>query len=217
MATLIEIVDIIRTNTGKSYDHSLKEILKLRIMQLRSLMIRRSVQRHGLDEELKMSVDLELISVDVLDTCAITDSCTTLRTKNKVPVPVRLSRGVPFDFVGTLGGIPYSFIRYGEHQLFSMIPIRKDIRGYYINNGYIYLVNGLYEEFLRVRHVFEDLQEATSFCTENCINDDVMDIFLPGDLVNDIINILTLELLNNPKYKELEIPTNDDIRNTTSK
>lgn len=216
MANLNQIVDSIRIKIDKPFDHTLREVLKDRVLQLRALLIRRSTQRHGLDEELKMSIDIPLIDVDKLDSCYKTLNCTSHRTINKVPVPVRLSRGVPFDFVGTLFNIPYGFIRFSEENFFTYIPIRKDMRGYYMNNGYIYLVNPLHEDTIRVRHVFENIEEAVSLCDSDCIDDNT-DIFLPGDLTSEIINILVVEFLNNPKYRELEIKTNDDILSRHSK
>lgn len=211
MATTRELTDMILIKADKAYDHTIRQVIRERIFQLRSLMIRRSVQRHGLDEELKMSVDIPLVKVEETDSCFIDYHCTVMKTKIKVPVPVRLSRGLPFDFVGTMTGVPYGFVRYGEHQIFSFIPIRKDMRSYIINNGYIYLVNPMNEKFVRIRHVFENIDEAVNLCEVDCIDDET-DIFLPGDLAGEIVTILSMELLNNPRYKELEIPTNDDKR-----
>lgn len=207
MATTRELIDSILIEVGKPYDHSIRQILRERIFQLRALFIRRSSQKHGLDEELKMSVDIPVIKVDSNDSC-YSSNCTIKRSETKVPVPVRLSRGLPFDFVGTLKGIPYSFMRYGEQNFYNLIPIRQDIRGYFINNGYIYLVNPTNEHYIRVRHVFENIDEAVSMCDSSCTTEDT-DIFLPGDLVSDIVTTLIMELLNNPRYKSLEIPVND--------
>lgn len=211
MATIRELTDMILIKADKAYDHTIRQVIKERIFQLRSLMIRRSVQRNGLDEELKMSIDIPLTKVESTDSCFSNYHCTVMKTSIKVPTPVRLSRGLPFDFVGTMTGIPYSFTRYTEHQIFSYIPIRKDMRSYIINNGYIYLVNPMNEKFVRIRHVFENIDEIVNLCDPDCIDDNT-DIFLPGDLTGEIVTILTMELLNNPRYKELEIPINDDKR-----
>lgn len=209
MSTLRETIDSILVSVDKPFDHTMRQILRDRILELRALLIRRSGRKYGLDEEFKMSIDIPLVKVEATDSCFGNFHCTVMRTSSKVPLPIRLSRGVPYDYVGTMTGVPYSFMRYGEHMIYTAISIRGDMRSYIMNNGYIYLVNPLHEKVVRIRHAFENIEDAVNSCDINCVDEDTH-IFLPGDLIGEIKTMLIGELLNNPKYKSLEINTNDN-------
>lgn len=216
MATINNIIDRLAIKVGNPFDHTTKELLRSDILDVASLLIRRTSQRYFVDDFVKIPYFAEVTLVDSLDNCLIESGCKTLkRTVNKVPFPVRIHRDVPFDFVGTTNNSPYMYVRSGgEIKVAKSIPLRSKVRMYFVENLHIYLYNFTKEKYIKVISAFSNPEEVLEVCnSEDCITGN-MELPLPYDIIAGIVDTVATMYLNNPKYvlSNKEIETNDTNR-----
>jgi hypothetical protein len=148
MASIAALVSEIAHSVGKPNSATLRENIKLLILQTRNEVIRRSYENHSyVDKVLTQRFRVSL--VDVLDGDITlpeninTDDITRIkRTKQLVPRPVRLVNNLPFDRVSTVGfknnkEIP--FIKETTARFSAAVPGLKGMSRYDYINGYIYI------------------------------------------------------------------------------
>jgi hypothetical protein len=212
MATVNNIIDQISLKVGHPFDHSMKELIREDVLQTSATILRQDARRYFSDDFTKIPYFAEVELVDSLDNCLITSGCKTLkRTSSQIPMSVRVHIDVPFDFVGTMDNSPYMYVRSGgEIKVAKSIPIRSKARMYFIENLYIYLYNYTHEKYIKVIGVFENIEEVINICKVDCYDSDVT-LPIPNDILGRVVGIVANMILNNPKYKDLEIEINDKI------
>jgi hypothetical protein len=123
----------------------------------------------------------------------ILSNCIIYRTVDKIPTSVRLQRGSGITFLGTVGKeisyseLDFNALRYQQFNKYIKNPV-----GYYVSDGYVYLVNTS-AEHVRIEGIFENPQavEQVTDCTGNFIT---FEGDYPATL--DLIQQITQSILN---------------------
>ena len=235
MATLNQCANRIASIINQPYNHELKERIKDMVKGMFANRIRQSVEKHGIDNILKLSFIApveELNYEDIFPTeYRISNKIKLLGTKYKVPTPVRLHSDAPFTFVGNTIGQPYLY----ESSLTSAI-IRVSGRAtslptgslhfWFILNGRIIIINKNDSENdestirdnrpineVLITGIFENPEEVLSYFTNNDGQD--IELPLPNDMIEDIIHtILKVEFNIYPKDEDIKI--NSDVVTPTA-
>ncbi len=224
MITLNQLVSSTASLLKEPFNHELKERLIDSYKQLIALRIRHSVERHGLDEQLKLNYteDIQVINpdgeevyvtipgdfFDNVSSFDIPDIETFLfRTLNKVFEPVRFQNDAPFTFVGTITdnvSFPYRSISHNKYSQ-SLFSTGGQI-SYRLDNGRIILHS---HNVLQLTEVPKVKIESIFYEPEKVItmldNEDGLDTAIP--LPHDVISGITHELLQ----KEFGIITPNNI------
>ena len=234
MGTLNQYAARIANMLNQPNNHELKERAKDMIKTVFANRIRQSVEKHGIDDILKLSfvAPVEKIDYDKLFPTEnrIENKLDLLITKYKVPTPVRIHNDAPFTFVGDTVGNPYVY----ENSITSL-KLRKSgrathlptgpLRAYLILNGYIVIANNVgsknvtnvsdINEIL-ISAIFENPDEVLSYFSNN----DGQDIELP--LPNDMLENIMLEVLKTefnvyPQDIDIKLNNGNPIITQTSK
>jgi hypothetical protein len=101
--TLNEISAFIANQLNQPFNHELKERIKVSAKAELALYLRRSIERHGIDDSLKLGFHAEVHRVNVFDSTIIEEDVedNIVKTKNKIPYPLRYSGDSPFILVAT--------------------------------------------------------------------------------------------------------------------
>lgn len=134
---------------GQPNNHTLRENLKLLVVQTRNEVIRRSYENHGyVDKGLTQRFRVTLTEVndgdivlpdEVKDFVAIDK---IKRTTEKVPRPVRLTNNLPFDRVSSVGYVTnreFPYIKETSARFRSSVPGLCGAISYDYINEYIYI------------------------------------------------------------------------------
>jgi len=161
MASIAQLVSEMAHSVGRPNNKSLRENLKLLILQTRNEVIRRSYENHSyVDKILTQRFCVSL--TDVLDgdinlpkDVDTSEIIRIKRTKQVVPRPVRLTNNLPFDRVSTAGfrnnrEIP--FIKETTARFSAKVPGLLGMPRYDYINGYIYVfpANGRSVKFNKI-------------------------------------------------------------------
>ncbi len=205
MPSLNQIADTIIDRLNQPFNTMLRERKKFEVKYWRAEFIRQSVEKNGLSYEFIQPFETDLTKVDKADTCIANINCPVLRTKNKIPKPVRLKDDVPFKYVGELGGNnSYSYTELEELPFtLSNKYTAKSIR-YNYTNGYIYVFNNTKLKFISIQGIFTN-PELINSCSNLCYNDD-MEFPIADDMLRSIIEGIVNEELKAPvKDREVKV------------
>ena len=212
MGTLNQYASRIAHLVNQPDNHALKERIKDMIKTVFANRIRQSVEKHGLDDILKLSYEIDIKNNPNDNTESI--------TINKVATPIRLISDAPFMFVGTNDGIAY---RYENSK--TAAKCRKSGRqthtptgsstSYYLDNGYIHITPKISNiSKIKITSIFENPDEVLSVISTNDGQD--IELPLPNDMLEDIIyTILKVEFNMYPK--DIDIKINSDSQTTGDK
>ncbi len=200
----------IADNIGRTNDNMLIERLKSDIISYRATIIRREHTATGsYAPQLIMDITVPVISVDA-NTCGAPSGCIVLRTKQKIPKPVRVKReGNNFLYVGSanrrraFSWIKPEEVTYLKHTRFSS----KYPRYTYLNE-YIYLF------FTDTNKVNIRFVPADPFALEklkNCDNNTCfVPVFIDEDMESSIKSFIYQELgLVQKVSEETEVKTDE--------
>ena len=148
MASIAQLVSEMAHAVRQPNNQSLKENLKLLIIQTRNEVIRRSYENHGyvdkiLTQRFKVSLttvnDGEITLPEGYEDADITK---IKRTTQKVPRPVRLTNNLPFDRVSSAGfktNREFPFIKETSARFRGSVPGLCGMPCYDYINEYIYI------------------------------------------------------------------------------
>ena len=206
--SLQSTAEYLAARLGEPTDFVLIQQLKFSIKYWAAMLIRRDAEVNQEHSLYLRSINLSLIQVDQLDPCASVVQCPVLRTKYKVPRPIRLKDGRLFKFCGEAGvgtrkkSFTYTEpeeLEYTKHNKYTSEAIR-----YCWFNGYIYVFNNLLYKIIALEYAPTDIEEFIS-CCNGCSDDD--DICYPEDMLQIIIE----GILN----KEFKLkPIEDEVHQT---
>ena len=219
MDTLNAIAENIAYQLGDQFNITLQESIKDTIIIYRSKFLRDSDERNFDDMSLfAQDLALELIPVNLYSEIGlgtlvqslsfITNSVSELkqfnilRTKNKVPKPLRhkMVHRELFRFVGAFDGS--AFFHYTTLPTFkydTLLPNREDTIFYIYVNEYIYIVNNLRAcentnsmdlKELYVSSIFDDPRKAYSVCSDPTVFVDDRPFPMSSDLLASIFNMV---------------------------
>ena len=211
MGTLNQYAARIASLVNQPDNHELKERIKDMIKTGFANRIRQSVEKHGIDDILKLTYEAEVES--------ITGSANELKTKNKVATPIRIISDAPFMFVGTTDGMAY---RYENSR--GAAKCRKSGRAthtptgssisYFIENGYIHIIkpNDTNISKIKITSIFENPDEVLA---TTCDGQDI-ELPFPNDMLENIIyEILKTEFNMYPR--DIDIKVNSDTQTIGTK
>ena len=211
MGTLNEYAARIASLVNQPDNHELKERIKDMIKTGFANRIRQSVEKHGIDDILKLTYEAEVKS--------ITGSINELITKNKVATPIRIMSDAPFMFVGTTDGQAYRYensrgaakCRKSGHATHT--PTGSNT-SYFIENGYIHIIkpDNVNISKIKITSIFENPDEVIS---TTCDGQDV-ELPFPNDMLENIIyEILKTEFNMYPR--DIDIKVNSDTQTIGAK
>ena len=224
MATLNQLISEITHTFGMPNNHSLRESVKLILIQTRNEVIRRTFENHGfvdkiLTQRFKVSLtdvnDGEIQLPEGYEDIKLDKVKRTLQT---VPRPVRLNNNLPFDRVSTVGyktnkEIP--FIKETTARFRSYVPGLCAMPCYDYINGYIYLFPPTNKAINYNKIVIESAFEKPNYIdVSNGIAEDydvMMDDnewLLSEDMIGQIKDIVYKRDLFRPIMETNEIPNN---------
>lgn len=211
MGTLNQYAARIASLVNQPDNHELKERIKDMIKTGFANRIRQSVEKHGIDDILKLTYEAEVESV--------TGSTDELITKNKVATPIRIMSDAPFMFVGTTNGQAY---RYENSR--GAAKCRKSGRAthtptgsntsYFIENGYIHIIKPEDTSIskIQITSIFENPDEVLA---TTCDGQDI-ELPFPNDMLENIIyEILKTEFNMYPR--DIDIKVNSDTQTIGAK
>lgn len=211
MGTLNQYAARIASLVNQPDNHELKERIKDMIKTGFANRIRQSVEKHGIDDILKLTYTVQVQPV--------TGSLREFVTKNKVATPIRITSDAPFMFVGTKEGITY---RYENSRVAAKcrksgrtthLPTGSNI-SYFVENGYIYIHNPSNVPIfnIQITSIFENPDEVLA---TTCDGQDV-ELPLPNDMLESIIyEILKTEFNMYPR--DIDIKVNSDTQTIGAK
>lgn len=202
MGKISELAQKIADNIDRSWDDMLKERLKSDIVSYRATIIRREHDKTGMfADTLVHEISLDLIKVDANECGAPTD-CNVLRTKFKVPKPVRVKGNSNFQYVGSLNGTrPFGYIKPEELGYLQYSRYSNEYGRYTYVNGYIYVFH-TEAKAVKLRYVpsnpFEliDLKDCDG---NSCFKDEEIDDDLEAMIKSFIYEELGLVRTENTK------------------
>lgn len=164
------------------------EQIKFNIVNVRAMMLRQDM---GKDRVLNRHVEqnlgcVELKLVDEAECCGYNTGCYILRSKDKLPDPVRVRGKDAITFIGSVNGktiypssTPFKSRWRGKGKF-----VKDEVFSYILEN-YVYLLNDLKKEVINVKMIAEDPRDAARFshCSgDPCYTDD--DPFpVPADMI----------------------------------
>jgi hypothetical protein len=191
VASLNQISETIAYKMGDPFNTMLRENVKFTFKYWRAMLIRRDVAANGLSDEYLQRFSFDLIKVDRIDDCNFTFGCENiLRSKVKIPKPVRFKTDVVFKFMGAIdlqGNFkPASYVEFEEFRYTKFNRFTSKVLRYNYTNGYIYFFNNTFLKKAIAQSAFSDPTLVNSFCDEECYNDD-MEFPCPDDMIQQIV------------------------------
>lgn len=211
MATRNEIADFIAGRLNDPLNRVLKNQIKFSVDYWRAELIRQDINKYGYSGIYTQKLVVPLQPVDSIDSCIVNLNCTVLRTKNKVPNPIRRNSDSDYKFVGSADGkVQYRELDQELIDRLKYLKFTGNAIGFEPKNGYIYVYNAKRTKYIGITAAFDNPQSAIDYCTNsdpaNCYNDD-MEYPLPLDMLRVIVQgMLSGEF--RIITSDLEIPTN---------
>lgn len=223
MGTLNQYAARIASLVNQPDNHELKERIKDMIKTGFANRIRQSVEKHGIDDILKLTYEAKIQDVDKI---------AEHETINKIATPIRIISDAPFMSV-LLDGTTicrYENSRFGARtrqvNLSSGRPTHFPTGSsvsYFVENGKIHIIaplkytdnnNKPIEHYLQITSIFENPDEILGEIN----NSDGQDIELP--FPNDMLENIIYEILKtefNMYPKDIDIKVNSDTQTIGAK
>ena len=176
--SLNRISDSIMNTLGIDINnYEIKEKIKFEAIQFRALLLRRDLERNPITRNFLQWICLELECKDLSDCCEVKSFKTALRTKEKIPVPLRTKDYDSFYYVGDINKMKafkettFDNVQLMKHRRFtSTEPL-------FVYDNYVWIFNEPTPnyKYLTIGSIFEDprqLAELKNCDGSNCYTDD---------------------------------------------
>ena len=230
MASLNQLVSEIAHAVGDPNNVPLRRNIRYAILHTRNELIRKSYENHhyidkGLNQRFRVSLS-NVPDGDLKNSIGL-DLPVVKRTTNKVPKPVRLTNGLPFQSIRTASykNNEIAFAKEGSAQFYHNLVGFCNQPVYDYINGYIYffgnpdwftgIENIIIESVFEMPHLipeetFETIKEVdNSIDSENQFDDD--EFLLPEDMIGAIKDIIFKRNLLNVPRETNEIPRDNIV------
>ena len=220
MGTLNQYASRIAHLVNQPNNHVLKERIKDMIKTMFANRIRQSVEKHGIDDILKLSYDLKLTYSVTVKENNTTTKYNGFKSSSKIATPIRIENDAPLLFVGTKEGVPYQYVNSNSFLKFikSGRQTHSPIGCYLISNGELYVHlkdnSSSTTQDVTITAIFENPDEVLGILN----SDDGQDVELP--FPNDMLESIIQEILKvefNIYPKDLDIKINNDVPPVASK
>lgn len=203
MGTLNQYAARVANMVNQPFNHELKERIKDMIKTVFANRIRQSVDKHGIDDILKLSFTAEINEVKYNDILPveyrIANKIKLYGTINKVPTPVRINNDAPFSFVGNTNGEPYTYVnsitalKYRGSGRPTLPSIGCATSWLLINRHIIVVTNNEASSVKDLRNnsqifvtgIFENPEQVLTMY--NYLDSDDIELPLPNDMLESII------------------------------
>ena len=233
MATLSQLISEIAHAVGDPNNVPLRRNIRYAILHTRNELIRRSYETHNqLDKGLHQRFRISIIDVPDgdLHNSGLLRLPAIKRTKFKVPRPVRLTNGLPFQSVRTVGfdNNEIAFAKEASAKFYHHLAGLCNQPVYDYINGYIYFFSNDIDWFKNIGNVIIEsvfeipyIVPEETVSTEKDVNYDIVDnedkfdddeFLLPEDMIGSIKDIIfKRNLLNIPRDSN-EIPVDNIVK-----
>lgn len=186
------------------------------IHSVRAMLIKQSIDKNQyIAPDVYQSTCIDLSIVDRSECPEIATDCVILRSTQKVPSILKASRGLAIMEIAAMdGSISYPLIALSRAKWRGAAKWTFAAKTAFIKNGYLYILNDIYQEKLSLVAIFNDPVEANSqscsgITDEYPISTDMIDplttyilrniMMLPMVLRTDELNDANGAVLNNVK------------------
>lgn len=191
--TYNEIIHFIAARYQRPYDDVFMQEIGFAAKFWRSYLIRQDAERNGQSAEYTQTITVPLVPVDAADSCYVEIGCMIMKTEKKIPLPLNMKGGGPFNYVG-IPGMKKSF-GWKMQSTISFAMLGRWIKGpfYTMSNGFLYVWGNNKIDYLTISGVFADPEEAVEPCidSERCFNPDE-----PWPLASHLLKMLIGGLLD---------------------
>ena len=230
MASLNQLVSEIAHAVGDPNNVPLRRNIRYAILHTRNELIRKSYENHNyIDKGLNQRFCTSIINVpdgDLHNSIGL-NLPVVKRTKFKVPKPVRLTNGLPFQSVRTSGyrNNEIAFAKEGSAQFYYHLAGFCNQAIYDYINGYIYFFGNpdwftgiesiIIESVFEMPHLIpeetiEAIKEVDSnIDTENQFDDD--EFLIPEDMIGSIKDVIFKRNLLDVTRETNEIPRDNIV------
>lgn len=229
MASLNQLADLVINKVNQPFNHELHQRVIDSLKASFATLIRRSTERHGIDNILTLSFVAELTQ-DIIPNLdlpmhQLPVGVNAFITKNKIPRVIRFHNDAPFTAVTDIYGMIYAYMPSNSVVRFSshLMPT-GNFRSYSLQNGYLIVnpINSLKEgnhdtedrrvlDRIILTSIWESPEEVISFYQD--IDGLDCDVPFPEDMIQQAISeVLKLEFNIYPKAVNVEI--NKDQNNS---
>lgn len=165
MSTLNHITYNISMLAGVDEDTAYINRVEQAVIYTRALLIRREVPLHSsIASQFSSPLGcLDMIEVDSAQCFGVDLPCNLIRTKIRIPAPIRLSGGNAFLFVGTVDGITkYSEMQMENLRFLNAGTFSNGLPRFIFWDGYIYGVNAKPAK-IKINYIVEDPRKLEDF------------------------------------------------------
>lgn len=220
MSSISQLVSELSHTVGEPNNKSIREHVRLLIVQTRNEVIRRSYENHGYVDKVlvqRYKVSLTNVNDGEIELPEGCDDVTKIkRTLQQVPRPVRLTNNLPFDRVSSVGfktNREFPFIKETSARFRSAVPGLCSIPCYDYINGYIYIFPADNKALTINKIVIESAFEHPNqidfengiINSENILYDN-NEWVLSEDMIGQIKEIIIKRGLLNMRHQTNEIP-----------
>lgn len=223
MATLNQLSSRIAHIINQSDNHILKERIKDMVKDMFANRIRQSVEKHGIDDTLKLTFAVNIKSTDlgnIVEGSKQPVQITIYSSENKIPIPVRIISDAPFTNV-------YNYRDGNSFQYVNSLTEFKlrtkgrptylptgGVRVYTIINNYLIIYGYDYDkgpvQNIHITGIFENPEEVLTYYNGEDGGD--IELPLPSDMIEEIIaTILKVEFNLVPKDEDIKFVANNPI------
>lgn len=211
MATLNQIVYNIASAQEKETDLQFVERVRFSVIYYGSMFIRRDQERNKiLPTKSLQPMVCEMDKVNATELPGVKVGGEIWRSKEPIPVPIRLKTRDAIDYVGSVDkSEPYSWISPREASLLTYSTFTQKLPRYYINNGYLYVLNAAPKKVL-LDGAWEDPTSLERFLKPDgtlAYSED-MEYPIPNDMIEGITKGLLggeLKLVGDDKPNEIKV------------
>ena len=224
--TLREHATEIAARLNRPSDLYLIERAKPLIVSTTSLLLRQSIEKSGVDNQVRYTFLVDCKRTTISDLGIINGGTgigiPVYRSKNTIPIPLRYKTDSPFLFVGlysttNLNRVPFAYATANEIGRVNSLPGLSKMFTYSYVNGFLVIANiGTYDESdleVVVEMVPENFLKAVDIGnrTDNNVSEDMYDYLIPMDLVETIYGIVSDRLRQTVDAATPVINTEKDV------
>lgn len=193
MASLNQISESIAISFDQQNNEVFKDNVKFRVKQICALLIEREMKQEGYGNMMYIQkYEAELEKVDATDSClssVLNSDCIILKTKNKIPTPVK-TKGIPFIFVGNpTKDIIFTYGKKEHLKFFKYLKFAGSAYYYEYVDGYIYLYNATKIKTIKIEAKYSET--IVDYCNKDneCFTDD-MEFPCSSSIIAQAIDII---------------------------
>ena len=198
--TLNMIVDDILNdkNGGMPNDDYAREQIMFKIFRWRELLIRRDVERNGINPIFQQEIGcLELELTNEIICCTAQTDCKVLKSTLEIPQLIRIKGRHAFTVTSTDGDSVFAAMRHTEVRSLPNLRFTGDVKRSYLKpDNYLYVLKDKFTRYVNFTALFYDPRQAARFTTcsgDSCYTNDTA-FPISGDFVNAIYQEIAKEL-----------------------